>query len=90
MRPGGFQRHSKKASEQSGGGSAPVSEVQNGLDGVPPTCGDVALKAREQGQKHIDPEALPLPGERGSQGQASPEPAVPPQLGSHSPPAPPS
>lgn len=39
---------------------SPVSEVQNGLDGVTTTCGDVTLKPGEQGQKHVDPEALPL------------------------------
>lgn len=41
---------------------SPVSEVQNGLDGVTATCGDVTFKTREQGQKHIDSEALTLPG----------------------------
>lgn len=39
---------------------SPVSEVQNGLDGVTTTCGDVTLEPREQGQKHVDSEALPL------------------------------
>lgn len=41
---------------------SPVSEVQNSLDGVTTTCGDVTLKTREQRQKHIDSEALTLPG----------------------------
>lgn len=44
---------------------APVSEVQNGLDGVPTTCGDVTLKTGKKGQKHVDSEALPLPGKGG-------------------------
>jgi hypothetical protein len=44
---------------------SPVSEVQNGLDGITTTCGDVSFKAREQGQKHIDSETLALSGNRG-------------------------
>jgi len=46
---------------------SPVSEVQNGLDGVTTTCGDVTLEPREQGQKHVDSEALPLSEEGRSQ-----------------------
>lgn len=42
------------------GKASPVSEVQNGLDGVATPCGDVTLKAREQRQKHVDSETLPL------------------------------
>lgn len=39
---------------------SPVGKVQNGLDGVTTPCGDVTLKTWEQGQKHVDSEALPL------------------------------
>lgn len=55
---------------------SPVGKVQNGLDGVTTTCGDVALKPWEQGQKHVDAEALPLPGEGWSQ---SCDPCPPPR-----------
>lgn len=40
--------------------NSPVSVVQNGLDGIATTSRDVPLKTREQGQKHIDSEALAL------------------------------
>lgn len=40
--------------------NSPVSVVQNGLDGIATTSRDVPLKPREQGQKHIDSEALAL------------------------------
>lgn len=43
---------------------SPVSEVQNGLDGVATTCGDVTLKTRKQRQKHVDSEALTLSEKR--------------------------
>lgn len=57
---------------------APVSEVQNGLDGVPTTCGDVTFKTGKQGQKHVDSEALPLPGKGGVRGVISPQSPAPP------------
>ena len=56
---------------------SPVSEVQNGLDGVTTPCGDVALKTREQGQKHVDSEALPLSGEGVVRGVISPQSPTP-------------
>lgn len=41
--------------------------MQNGLDGVATTCGDVTLKAGKQGQQQVDAEAVPLPGKGESQ-----------------------
>lgn len=56
-------------------GGSPVGEVQNGLDGIPTTCSDVTLKTGQQGQKHVDSEALPLSGEGGGvRGRDSPKP----------------
>lgn len=43
---------------------SPVSEVQNGLDGVATTCGDVTLKTGKQRQQHVDSEALTLSEKR--------------------------
>lgn len=56
-------------------GASPVGEVQNGLDRVPTTCSDVTLETRQQRQKHVDSEALPLSGEGGGvRGGARPKP----------------
>ena len=55
---------------------SPVSEVQNGLDGVTTTCGDVTLEPREQGQKHCP--CLRRGGARGVTLLPSPTPPLTP------------
>lgn len=73
--PAGRDRDSvRTGAPMDGHGGSPVGEVQNGLDGIPTTCSDVTLKTGQQGQKHVDSEALPLSGEgRGRQRRGLPQ-----------------
>lgn len=44
--------------------TSPVSEVQNGLDGISSTCTDVSLKSRKQRNHHKHPVLLLLSAEK--------------------------
>ena len=77
--------HGEAESGWGWGVGSPVSEVQNGLDGVTTTCRDVTFKPRQQGQKHVDSETLALSG-KGAESEVPPVPLpspAPPQGLSH-------